>query len=121
MSRIGVGEVDRGVVDEDVQAVGDRLEQHLKARGILLIGTYRDHVSDLSRERVGRGLVLPVAEHDPRAIRGEPTYDRPADAPGAARHQCGLASECHGFILFQARREGDVTGQIMVSRWRSVR
>lgn len=84
--------VDRGVVDEDVQAAGDRLEQHLEAGRVLLVGADRHRVC---RNRVCGGLVLTIAEHRLDAVGGEPPHDRPADAAGSARHHRGLADKRH--------------------------
>jgi hypothetical protein len=78
---------------QDVKAVGHRLEQHVEVLEVVLVGPYRYRVADLPGERVGGGLVRTEAEHDPRAVGGEPPHDRPADAPGSARHNRGLASK----------------------------
>ena len=96
MSLIGAGAVIAALLTRMSRPSATGSNSTSMLRRVLLVGAHRDGVADLSGQRVGGGLVLAVAEHDPGAVRGEPPHDRPADAPGASRHHCGLAGERHG-------------------------
>ena len=100
-----------GVVDQDVGLHGGAQAELLDRR---TVGEVGDQVvaAELGGDLLGAGLVA-VEHDDPRAVRGEPRGDGPADAAGAAGDEGGPAVEGSGATRGRDGRlshAGDVTG-----------
>lgn len=91
-----------GVVDQDVQAaetVGRGVEQGADGVEVTLVGPdgVRGAATGPHRldDGVSRVVVALIAEHDLRAVAGQPLHDGPSDAAGPAGDQRGLAAQRH--------------------------